>query len=192
MQNMALKLVGIGVSVATLVVGATALLAARGATKANRLVDDANAAVREGNACAKRAGTELGELFSAKNLREFPGNRPQLAGPVQGVLDLAARSAEQFRIAAAKFEKAARQPADPIVLNYWKLKERECRKLADAKDLYVQFPKLLEDPSVTDVGQLTARMRALDEEAAKLGEESDEAEAAASRLHDAHKDKFND
>lgn len=158
--------------------------------KANRLIDEANKAVDEANKKTAEAAEKQKQLLSESNMAGFPGNRDQLKDVARQTADAFEQSAERYRTAAARFEEAATQPVDGVVVEYWTLKSKSTRKLADAKDDYQKMALLFLDPRHDTADKLTAELESLLKTATQHNEESDDFEAQAVKLQKDHPDKI--
>lgn len=185
-----LKLLRVFTVIAAIVVAAAVAWRNWGTGKANALVDEGNTAAQTGNSLSGQAGAKYAELFAEANLQGFPGNRAKLEPAAKELTDLLTQAAEQYRLAAARFEEAAQQPADSKVVDYWKLEAQMCRKFADSKEAFGRVPAMISDPGVQNLEQLLDKIGGLTEAAGKLDKESKEIAAAANKHKEAHKDKF--
>jgi hypothetical protein len=107
---------------AAVVIGAISLIVYWNNSRANKLVDEGNAAVEAGNAYVAQAATLYKELYSEANLTAFPGNRDTYSHKATEAAELYSKAAGEFRTTADKFEQAA---------------EEGCRRLLEVEGRHV-------------------------------------------------------
>ena len=161
-----------------------------GTTQANKQVDEANTASQAANALVPQAVAKYRELFSEANLQGYPGNRDQYKANAQEAVDLFAKSAEQYRLAANKLEEASKQSVKKPLSDYWTLKVQSFRKLADSKEAFGKLVHLLLDESIPDIDALNEKLGPLVDQATQLSDESDKLDAEAQKIQDANKAEF--
>lgn len=184
------KFVKVGVSVVMLIIVACSVLVSFATRQANKFVDEANAAVTAGNQFAEQGGAKYAELFTDPNIEGFPGNREQLAPTAASLAELMARAAEQYDLAAAKFEEASQKGVKQVVADYWKLKAQGYRKFAESKKTFRSVGLLITDESVSSIELLDEKLPPLIEQAVKLDEESKALAAQADKLQSENEDEF--
>lgn len=161
-----------------------------GTTQANKQVEEANVASQAANALLGDVVSKYKELFTEANMQGFPGNREQLKPIAQQGKEGLTKAAEQFRLAATKLEEAASRPVSKLLSEYWALKVKAYRKLAESKDVYAKVVELVLDESITTVEILDEKMGPLIEQASKLNTESDAFDAEAKKIQDANPKEF--
>ena len=166
------------------------LLTSWGTTQANKQVEEANTASQAANAMVVEFGSKYKELFTEANMQGFPGNREQLKPIALEGKEKLTKAAEQFRLAATKLEEAAGQPVSKTLSEYWGLKVKAYRKLAESKDKFVQVVDLFMDESVTTLDILDGKLQTLITEATKLNTESDAFDTEAKKIQDANPKEF--
>ncbi len=187
---MLLKIVRIVVAAVAVVVIVSGLIVSWGTGKANKLIEDGNTAVEAANKFTLEASPKYDELFSETNLQGFPGNREQMKASAQEVADLFGKSAEQFRVAATKFEEATKQAVDSKVAEYWTAKVQAFQKMAEAKDAVRKIALILTDDTVENIEQFTERATPLSKNAQQLNSEAEQFTATADKIQADNKDKF--
>ncbi|MFO1041083.1 MAG: hypothetical protein U0941_04810 [Planctomycetaceae bacterium] len=166
------------------------LLMSWGTTQANKQVDEANTASQSANALVGEFVPKYQELFKEANLQGFPGNREDLKPIALEGKEKLTKAAEQFRLAATKLEEAAGRPVSKPLSEYWGLKVKSYRKLAESKEKFVQVVELFLDESITTLDILDGKLGPLIEEATKLNTESDAFDAEAKKIQDANPKEF--
>lgn len=161
-----------------------------GTTQANKQVDEANAASQAANVLVSEFVPKYKELFTEANLQGFPGNREQLKPIVIEGRETLTKAAEQFRLAATKLEEAATRPVAKPLSEYWGLKVKAYRKLAESKEKFIKVVELFLDESNTTLDVLDGKLGPLIEEATKLNTESDAFDAEAKKIQEANPKEF--
>jgi hypothetical protein len=183
------------VRIVLIVIGALILLGCGvlylGTNNANKLIDEANIAIDAGNTAAQQGGAKYAELFTEKNLRDFPANRELLAATATELASDMDRAATNFDIAAKKFEQAAKQNVAATHAEYWKVKYQAFLKYAQSKRAFKSVAQLITDEKVATFDDFDAKMNPLIDEAIKADDEAKALAAKADELRDKNKDKFN-
>jgi hypothetical protein len=183
-------IVKIGLAIVALVILASSLWVNFATNKANKLIDQANAAVEAGNQIAEQAGAKYGELFTESNLASFPDNREQLAPTAQNLAELLGNAAEQYESAATKFEEASHEGVKQAVAEYWSLKAQQFRKFAESKRAFRTVALLIPDEAVASLDAFNEQVDPLIDQALKLDAESKEFATQADKLESENKDSF--
>jgi hypothetical protein len=161
-----------------------------GTSRANRLVEEGNAASESADALVVQHGPEFQKLFSDSNLEGYPTNREKYQDSARATAESFETAAGLYRVAADKLEEASRQPVAKSNAAYFVAKAQAFRKLADSKVAFGTATKLLLDETIPDVGALTLKVEPLITQAEALNAETDKFNAEAQRVVDEHKDEF--
>lgn len=170
----ALALVGFSVACAT--------------SKANKFIDEGNAAVKEGERLAVEADTKINAL--AADLNKFPENRDQLKGTAQEIVDRLDKSIAKLREAASKFNEGSKTDLDAPLKEYLSLKSQEFSKHAEHLDVLKGIPNAVTDASIEDRAALDAKFIEIKDRVEKLEKEWTDLAARANKIQEANKDKF--
>lgn len=157
-------------------------------SRANKLVAEGNAAVKEGENFYEQANAKAKELNDA--LDGFPANRDQLKDKAQEVLDLLDKGIAKLREGASKFEEASRTNIDPQLKEYLSLKAQEFNKHAEHLEVEKDIPKAVMDTSVEDKDALRAKIVATQERLTQLEKEWTDLGERANKIYEANKDKI--
>jgi hypothetical protein len=158
--------------------------------KANKLVDEGNAATQDANKIASEAEPKYTAVFTEKNLEEFPGNRDQLKGQVQEVIGLLEKAAARYRDAGGKFDEARKLNVDEKFKEYLDMYGQANRKQAEKLDAAKESAQAFLDPSITDNDTLNKKLQSFGERAQKLLQEAKDFESKAKKIQEENKDKF--
>jgi hypothetical protein len=158
--------------------------------KANKLVDEGNAATQDANKIASDAEPKYTAVFTEKNLEEFPGNRDQLKGQVQEVIGLLEKAAARYRDAGGKFDEARKLNVDEKFKEYLDMYGQANRKQAEKLDAAKESAQAFLDPSITDNTTLNKKLQSFGERAQKLLQEARDFESKAKKIQEENKDKF--
>jgi uncharacterized coiled-coil DUF342 family protein len=156
--------------------------------KANKLIDEGNAAVQEGQKLAQEADAKNDQLIAA--LGNFPENRDELKGKAQEVMDLLDKSIARLREATQKFDDGSKTNIDAKLKEYLSLKSQEFSKHAEHLEVAKEIPKAVMDPAVTDTDTLKTRFTQATERVEKLQKEWEDLAARAGKIQEENKDKF--
>jgi|SRR5205085_2660495 len=163
-------------------------LACTAMSKANKLVEAGNSAVKEGEKFYEQADAKAKELYDA--LDGFPENRDQLKEKAQEVLDLLDKGIAKLREGASKFEEASRTNIDAQLKEYLSLKAQEFNKHAEHLEVEKDISRAVMDTSVEDKDALRARFVATQERVTQLQKEWADLEERANKIYEANKDKI--
>lgn len=161
-----------------------------GTSRANKLVEEGNAASESADALVVQHGPEFQKLFSESNLKGYPNNRGQYQDMARAAAESFEKAAGLYRVAADKLEEASRQPVKKSNATYFAAKAQAFRKLADSKSAFGKATKLLLDETIPDVSALTLKVEPLITQADALSAETDKFNAEAQRVVDEYKDEF--
>ena len=156
--------------------------------KANKLVEDSNAAVKAGEKYAEEADAKLKELDNGR--AGFPSNRSQLEAPAKEALDLLDKAAVKLREAAANYETAGQAKIDDKLREYLALKSKEFSKHVEHLEAAKDIPKAIMDPSIDGVAALNSRRAEINGRIEKLKNEWEDLAARAKKIREENKDKF--
>jgi uncharacterized protein YukE len=157
-------------------------------SKANKFVEEGNAAVEEGKKLFEQADAKDDEILQA--LDGFPANRDQLKGKAQEVIDLLDKSIAKLREGASKFDEGSKTNIDPKLKEYLSLKSQEFSKHAEHLEVEKEVPKAVMDPAVADTEALKARFTDIQERVKKLEQEWTDYAQRADKIQQENKDKF--
>jgi hypothetical protein len=147
--------------------------------KANKLIEEGNAAITEGD-----------KIFNDANSK-FTGLDPSQANAkatAQEVIDGFDKAAGKARDAAQKFEEASKLKVDDKFKEYLSLKSKEFAKKAEQIDAAKGLPKALIDSS--DEAAYTAQVTQINDRIEKLDKEWKDLAAQAEKIRQDNKDKF--
>lgn len=156
--------------------------------KANKFVEEGNAAVEEGKKLYEQADAKNTELV--QSLDGFPGNRDQLKGKAQEALELLDKSIAKLREGAAKFDEGSKTNIDAKLKEYLTLKSQEFTKHAEHLEIEKEIPKSVMDTSITDADTLKEKFSSLQERLQKLEQEWTGLAERARKIEEENKDKF--
>jgi len=157
-------------------------------SKANKFIDEGNAAVKEGERLAMEADTKITAL--AGDLDKFPENRDQLKGTAQEILERLDKSIAKLREAASKFDEGSKTDLDAPLKEYLSLKSQEFSKHAEHLDLLKAIPNSVMDTSIEDRAALDAKFTEIKDRVEKLEKEWTDLASRANKIQEANKDKF--
>ena len=156
--------------------------------KANKLVEDSNAAVKAGEKHAEEADAKLKELDNGR--AGFPANRGQLQTTCQEAIELLDKAAVKLREAAANYQTAAQAKIDDKLREYLSLKSQEFSKHVEHLEAAKDIPKAILDPSINDVAALNSRRAEINGRIEKLKKEWEDLAARAKKIREENKEKF--
>lgn len=156
--------------------------------QANKLIEEGNAAVEEGKKLYEQADTKETEL--AQSLDGFPGNRDQLKGKAQEIIDLLDKAIAKLREGAAKFDEGSKTNIDAKLKEYLSLKSQEFSKHAEHLEIEKEIPTAVMDTSITDTDGLRAKFTSVQERLEKLQQEWVNLATKAEKIKQENKDKF--
>lgn len=157
-------------------------------SKANKFIDEGNAAVKEGEALAMEADTKITAL--AGNLDKFPENREELKTTAQEILDRLDKSIAKLRLAAGKFDEGSKTNLDAPLKEYLSLKSQEFSKHAEHLDTLKGIPNAVMDASIEDRAALDERFTQIKDKVEKLEKDWTDLAERANKIQEANKDKF--
>lgn len=157
-------------------------------SKAKRLVEDGNQAVKESEKYAVDADAKLKELDRRRE--EFPGNREQLSVVSKEAIELLDKAAQKLREAALDYETASQAKIDDKLREYLSLKSQEFTKHVEHLEAAREIPKSVMDTSVTDFSTLNERRIEIDDRIEKLKTEWVDLAARAKKIQEENKEKF--
>lgn len=157
-------------------------------SKANKYIDEGNAAVKESEKMAVEADAKINELAAA--LPSFPENRDQLKGTSQEIIDRLDKSIAKLKEAAAKFDEGSKTNIDAPLKEYLSLKSQEFAKHAEHLETLKDIPKSVMDTAINDRPALEAKFAQIKERVEKLEKEWTDFSARAKKIQDDNKDKF--
>ena len=157
-------------------------------SKANKLVDEGNTLIEDGDNLGKKADSKSDELF--EDIGNFPTNRDDLRKPAQELSDIIDQGAAKYRDAAKKFDEASKLKIDDKFKEYLSLKSQALNKHAEHIETLKGIPQAVMDTSVKDKTALSARFTGVKDKYDKLGKEMSDLEAKAEKIREENKDKF--
>jgi DNA repair exonuclease SbcCD ATPase subunit len=171
-----------------LLLAACLLVSCSEMSKAKKLVEDGNDAVKESEQYAVEADAKLKELDRRRE--EFPGNREQLSAVSQEAIELLDKAAGRLREAALNYEAASRAKIDDKLREYLSLKSQEFTKHVEHLEAAREIPKSVMDTSVTDFSLLNERRYEIDQSIEKLKKEWEDLAVRAKKIQEENKEKF--
>jgi DNA repair exonuclease SbcCD ATPase subunit len=157
-------------------------------SKAKRLVEDGNQAVKESEKYAVEADAKLKELDRRRE--EFPGNREQLTAVSKEAIELLDKATQKLREAALNYETASQAKIDDKLREYLSLKSQEFTKHVEHLEAAREIPKSVMDTTVTDFSLLNERRIEIDDRIEKLKTEWVDLAARAKKIQEENKEKF--
>lgn len=157
-------------------------------SKANKFIDEGNAAVKESEQLAVEADTKINELAAA--LPNFPENRDQLKGTSQEIIDRLDKSIAKLKEAATKFDEGSKTNIDAPLKEYLSLKSQEFTKHAEHLEALKGIPNSVMDTTISDQPALESKFGQIKERVEKLEKEWTDLAARAKKIQDDNKDKF--
>jgi hypothetical protein len=125
--------------------------------KANHMKDEANAAAAAADQIIDDTKPKFDTLFSSANIAGFPANRGEFETTARETAELHAKSAEQYRLAASKFDEAAKQGIDKVVAEYFGLWNQVMAKSAEQRDIRREHSLLWLDKEIDTQEKFEAR-----------------------------------
>ncbi len=180
----------------------------------DRLIDEANALVDEGDKQERELGPEANQLLVGAVPREFfvkraehetaaeddvldrtvpKGlvlDRARLEKSVAKTNELLTTIAKDFRAAAAKFDEGRQAGKSEVVSKYLELMSRAYQKRADAGEVRCKAVALLVDKSIKSEDELRKKFGALLSESRASEGEFERLDAEAQKLHEDNKKLF--
>ena len=157
-------------------------------SRAKKLVEDGNNAVKESEKYAVEADAKLKELDRRRE--EFPGNREQLGIVSAEAIELLDKAAGKLREAASRYEAASQAKIDEKLKEYLSLKSQEFSKHVEHLEAAREIPKSVMDRSVTDFSDLNERRFDINARIEKLKKEWEDLAARAKKIQEENKEKF--
>lgn len=155
--------------------------------KANKLVNEGNTAITDGNKLIQDALAKNTQVMDGLT-NDFPANKDSVRAAAQDAIKGFEQAAAKFREAAQKFDDASKLKVDDKFKEYLQLKSKEFSKNAEQADASKDSLKAVlesEDKDALRTGFETAsaRIEQLDKEAKALN-------AQAEKIRQDNKDKF--
>jgi hypothetical protein len=150
--------------------------------KANKLVEEGNVAIKEGNRLALEGGPKHDRLFAEAKALTFDEDKERLKGTAQEAVDALNKSAEKYREASKKFDEASKLKVDDKFKEYLTLKSQEFVKRAEQVELAKGNAQDFLDSS--DPVSLMTKVNANQPRVETLKKESDDLEAKAKKISD--------
>ena len=157
-------------------------------SKAKKLVEDGNNAVKESEKYAVEADSKLKELDRRRE--EFPSNREQLEVVSKEAIELLVKASQKLREAASNYEAAGQAKIDDKLREYLSLKSQEFSKHVEHLEAAREIPKSIMDSSVTDFSLLNERRIEINDRIEKLKKEWVDLAARAKKIQEENKEKF--
>lgn len=156
--------------------------------QANKLVEEGNAAINEGNKLATEAGAKNDSIFDQLSADDFEGSKERLTPTAREAVDGLTKSSAKYREASKKFDEASKLKIDDKFKEYLSLKSQEFAKRADQMDIGKGNAQALLDSSdmqalMTKINENRTKYQALDKESKDL-------EAKADKIRTDNKDKI--
>lgn len=144
--------------------------------KANKLIEEGNAAITEGDKIFNEANNKLSD------------DKEKAKASASEVIDGFDKAAAKAREASKKFDEASKLKVDEKFKEYLALKSKEFAKKADQVDAAKELPKALMDSS--DEDELAAKVKGINDRIEKLDKEWKDLAAQADKIKEDNKDKF--
>jgi uncharacterized protein YxeA len=157
-------------------------------SRANRLIESSNDAVKESEKYTEAAKAKLDELDRRRE--EFPSERETLGKVSQEAIELLNKAAQKLREAAGNYEAAGQAKIDEKLKEYLSLKAQEFNKHVEHLEAVREIPKSILDESVTDFSELNERRNEIDSRIDKLKKEWEDLAARANKIREENKEKF--
>lgn len=172
--------------VSLLILSALALSCAT--SKANKFIDEGNAAVRAGEQLATEADAKITALVA--EIDKFPENRDELKVTAQEILDRLDKSIAKLREAASKFDEGSKTDLDAPLKEYLSLKSQEFNKHAEHLETLKGIPNAVMNTAVEDRPALDAKFAQINDQVEKMQKEWVDLSQRAAKIQEANKDKF--
>lgn len=156
--------------------------------QANKLVNEANALIQEGNKLSTDASAKNDKVFNELKPATFDEDKERLKGAAQEAVDGFSKSAQKFRDAAKKFEEASKLKINDKFKEYLQLKTQEFNKNAEQMETAGLMPKAVLDSP--DAETLSQKIKENKERYDKLEKEAKELSDKAEKVRAENKDKF--
>jgi uncharacterized protein YxeA len=157
-------------------------------SRAKKLVEDGNDAVKESEKYAVEADAKLKTLDRRRE--EFPGNREELGVVSKEAIELLDKAAGKLREAASNYQAASQAKIDDKLREYLSLKAQEFTKHVEHLEAAREIPKSVMDSSVTDFSILNERRYDINTRIEKLKKEWEELATQAKKIQEENKEKF--
>ncbi len=157
-------------------------------SRAKRLVEDGNEAVKESEKYAVEADAKLKELDRRRE--EFPGNREEVGAVCKEAIELLDKAAQKLREAALNYETASQAKIDDKLREYLSLKSQEFNKHVEHLEAAREIPKSVMDNTVTDFSLLNERRYDINNNIEKLKKEWEDLATRAKKIREENKEKF--
>ena len=155
--------------------------------KANKLVNEGNAAITDGNKFVQDAldkNTQVKDGLSS----DFPANKDTVRASAQEAIKGFEQAAAKYREAAQKFDEATRLKVDDKFKEYLQLKSKEFAKNAEQAEAARDNLKAVLDSE--DGNALQAAFEKNSERLDQLDKEAKALNAQAEKIRQDNKDKF--
>ncbi|HYG79518.1 MAG TPA: hypothetical protein VD861_03980 [Pyrinomonadaceae bacterium] len=174
--------------IAVLVLAAFAASCAGDQQKANKLVEEGNAAVTEAEKLAAEGDTKINQFIP--RMADFPEGRDQMKTTSQEVLGLLDKGTAKLREAQKKFDEASKLNVEAAYKEYLTVKSQEYGKHAEHLEVLKDIPDAFMDPAVTDGDALRERIVTIKERVDKLQKEWNDLASRADKIYQENRDKF--
>jgi hypothetical protein len=158
-----------------------------GTKQAGGLVEEANRHYRVGATLHNDARPKFNTLIKA--VRSVSTNRVDLEAQARELGEIYTHVAAEYRLAAAKIDQAAKRSPDADVAAYFDAKSRLWTKSAEVREILRDYVRLIIDQNV-GVDEFQTRQAALDTQIKLLDKQETELTAAADKLFNRHRPKF--
>lgn len=149
--------------------------------KANKLIEEGNAAITEGD----KIFNEANNKFTALDLSE---DKDKVKASAQEITEGFDKAAGKAREASKKFDEASKLKVDDKFKEYLALKSKEFAKKAEQVEAAKDLPKALMDSS--DAGAMNTKVKEINDRIEKLDKEWKDLSAQADKIKEDNKDKF--
>ncbi|MDX6694019.1 MAG: hypothetical protein QOF02_1622 [Blastocatellia bacterium] len=149
--------------------------------KANKLIEEGNAAITEGDKIFNEANNKLTAL-------DANADKDKATAEAQQVMDDFDKTAAKAREAAKKFDEASKLKVDDKFKEYLTLKSKEFTKKAEQVEAAKDLPKAMLDSS--DAAAMNAKVAEINARIEKLDKEWKDLAAQADKVREDNKDKF--
>ncbi len=156
--------------------------------EANKLIDDGNAAVTEGNKLLLEASTKNDKIFDSVSTDQYIEERDSFKSTAQEAADGFEKSAAKYREASAKFDQASKLKIHEKLKEYLTAKSQEFAKRAEQADVAKGNPKAFVESS--DAVALSKKINENKERVEKLEKEASELAEKSSKIQQENKNIF--
>ncbi|HEY0404311.1 MAG TPA: hypothetical protein VGC89_01185 [Pyrinomonadaceae bacterium] len=149
--------------------------------KANKLIEEGNAAITEGDKIFNEANNKFTAL-------DVTADKEKAKASAQEVSDGFDKAAAKAREASKKFDEASKLKVDDKFKEYLSLKSKEFNKKAEQVEAAKGLPKALLDSS--DEASMNSKVAEINDRIEKLDKEWKDLAAQADKIREDNKDKF--